>query len=611
MTAPDEIRGILRADLRHLHPYGAPQLDVPVQLNTNENPYPPSRRLQQAIAGAVAAVAGTLNRYPDRDATDLRKDLADYLGHGLTARQVWAANGSNEVIQQLLQAFGGPGRTALGFEPSYSMHPLISQVTGTRWVEGSRDADYGLSTAAEQVKARRPDVVFVTSPNNPTGTSVPLELIEEVYDAAAGLVVVDEAYAEFARAGTPSALRLLPGRPRLVVTRTMSKAFAAAGTRLGYLAADPAVVDALFSLRGCRITCPRSPRPSPAPRSRTGTSRSPPSRRSAASRDGLVGWLQEPRSPDRRRQQRQPTSSCSASSRRPGPPSGRSLLDRGVLIRNTGPDGWLRVTVGTPAENDAFKQALTEVVLPDDLFFSRHARPSRPASRVVRETKETALLVELRPGRPQALVAVETGVPFFDHMLNQLGKHGCLGLAIRAKGDTEIDGHHTVEDTSIALGQALEEAASAGKSGIQRFGDALVPLDETLVQRRRRPVRPPVCGARGAGRHVADDRDLRHHAHQAHLGVPGALGRHLPARPRAVRPQPAPHRRGAVQGRGPRAARRRGARPQVTGRPVHQGRTLTGTTEGDSERMRGPTAPPHDPGQPPRATAAVEAGRPR
>ena len=219
-----------------------------MQLNTNENPYAPSAALCQAIADAVAGVAGRLNRYPDRDAVDLRKDLADYLGHGLTARQVWAANGSNEIIQQLLQAFGGPGRSALGFEPSYSMHPLIAQVTATAWIAGSRDADYGMSTAAGQARQHRPDVTFITSPNNPTGTSVPLSLIEEVYDAAPGLVVVDEAYAEFVRAGTPSALTLLPGRPRLVVSRTMSKAFAAA-TRLGYLAADPAVIDALLTVR--------------------------------------------------------------------------------------------------------------------------------------------------------------------------------------------------------------------------------------------------------------------------------------------------------------------------------------------------------------------------
>src|SRR6201997_2831714 len=153
----------VRDDLKDLHPYGAPQIDVPVLLNTNENPYPPSPALQRAIAGAVAQAASTLNRYPDRDAVELRKDLADYLGHGLTAAHLWAANGSNEIIQQLLQAFGGPARKALGFEPSYSMHPLISQVTGTVWIEGSRDADYGLSTAAEQVRASRPDVVFVTS----------------------------------------------------------------------------------------------------------------------------------------------------------------------------------------------------------------------------------------------------------------------------------------------------------------------------------------------------------------------------------------------------------------------------------------------------------------
>ncbi len=239
----------IRDDLKDLDPYGAPQLDVKVQLNTNENPYGPSESLQRAVADAVYAVAGTLNRYPDRDAIELRRDLADYLGHGLTAQQLWAANGSNEVIQQLLQAFGGPGRTALGFEPSYSMHPLISLATCTEWIAGRRDADYGLATAAEQVARHRPDVTFITSPNNPTGTSVPLGLIADAYDAADGILVVDEAYAEVRRDGSRRALTLLPGRERLVVCRTMSKAFAAAGTRLGYLAADPAVPDALLRVR--------------------------------------------------------------------------------------------------------------------------------------------------------------------------------------------------------------------------------------------------------------------------------------------------------------------------------------------------------------------------
>src|SRR6202167_774572 len=239
----------VRDDLKGLSPYGAPQLDVPVKLNTNENPYAPTERLQQAIARAVGDVAGTLNRYPDRDAVDLRRDLAEYLGHGLSGREVWAANGSNEIIQQVLQAFGGPGRTALGFEPSYSMHPLLSLVTCTEWIDGTRDADYGLSTAAEQVRATQPDIVFVVSPNNPTGTAAPIELIEEIYDASPGMVFMDEAYAEFRRDGTPSALPLLPGRTRPCVSRTVSKSFAAAGTLLGYLAADADLIDILLTVR--------------------------------------------------------------------------------------------------------------------------------------------------------------------------------------------------------------------------------------------------------------------------------------------------------------------------------------------------------------------------
>jgi histidinol-phosphate aminotransferase len=347
----------VRDDLKDLHPYGAPQLDVPVQLNTNENPYAPSPALQHAIAEAVAGVAGTLNRYPDRDATDLRKDLADYLGHGLTAQQVWAANGSNEIIQQLLQAFGGPGRTALGFEPSYSMHPLISTVTATRWVAAERDADYGMSTAAEQVKRHQPDIVFITSPNNPTGTSVPLDLIEAAYDEAPGMVIVDEAYAEFRRDGTPSALTLLPGRPRLVVTRTMSKAFAAAGTRLGYLAADPAVLDALLLVR---LPYHLSTVTQAVARAALAHRAEPLATVEAlrAGRDDLVAWL---------RGNGLTVADSDANFVLFGVFGDRAavwqgLLDRGVLIRNTGPDGWLRVTVGTPEETAAFKAALTEVL---------------------------------------------------------------------------------------------------------------------------------------------------------------------------------------------------------------------------------------------------------
>jgi histidinol-phosphate aminotransferase len=351
----------VRDDLKDLHPYGAPQIDVPVRLNTNENPYPPSPRLVRAIADAVAEAAATLNRYPDRDAVELRKDLADYLGHGLTGRHVWAANGSNEVIQQLLQAFGGPGRQALGFEPGYAMHRLIARVTGTGWVAVDRDDDFGLDPerAARAVRDARPSLVFLTSPNNPTGTAAPVPVIEAICDAAPGLVVIDEAYAEFARQGTPSALTLLPRYPGLVVTRTMSKAFAMAGARVGYLAAAPEVVDKLLLVR---LPYHLSAVTQAVARAALALASEPLASVAAlrAERDTLVGWL---------RQRGLTVADSDANFVLFGEFDSRhevwqGLLDRGVLIREVGPPRWLRVTVGTPAEMAAFRSALAEVLAP-------------------------------------------------------------------------------------------------------------------------------------------------------------------------------------------------------------------------------------------------------
>jgi len=336
--------------------------DVPVRLNVNENPYPPSPALAQAIADAVAAVAGTLNRYPDRDAAGLRDDLAAYLGHGLTRQQVWAANGSNEIIQQVLQAFGGPGRTALGFEPSYSMHPLIAQATGTGWVAGARDAGddgFGIDTgrAVAVVRDVRPDVVFLTSPNNPTGTALPPGVIEAVCDAAPGMIVVDEAYAEFARDGRGGALGLLPRYQRLVIARTMSKAFALAGARVGYLAASPEVVRALQIVRlpyhlsaitqaVARVALARSAELLATVE------------KLREERDQLVAWL---------RGRGLKAADSDANFVLFGEFADRhavwqGLLDRGVLIREVGPPGWLRVSVGTAQETAAFRGALDEVL---------------------------------------------------------------------------------------------------------------------------------------------------------------------------------------------------------------------------------------------------------
>jgi len=349
----------LRDELRGELPYGAPQLDVPVRLNVNENPYPPSETVVAEIAAAVADVARGLNRYPDRDAFALRADLAAYLGHDLSGDEMWAANGSNEVMLQLLSAFGGPGRTAVSFAPPYSMYPEYARDTHTTWVVGRRRDDFTVdpARAVAVIGERSPHVVLLASPNNPTGTALPIDVIEAICEAAPGVVVVDEAYAEFRRAGTPSALTLLPRYPRLVVTRTMSKAFAFAGGRLGYLAAAPAVVDAVRIVRlpyhlsavtqaAARVALAHAPEML----ARVDELRE--------RRDETVEWLRG-------------IGLDAAESDANFVLFGRfadrhvvwqGLLDRGVLIRETGPDGWLRVSIGTADEMAAFRSALKELL---------------------------------------------------------------------------------------------------------------------------------------------------------------------------------------------------------------------------------------------------------
>ncbi|HEX6873536.1 MAG TPA: histidinol-phosphate transaminase [Micromonosporaceae bacterium] len=348
----------IRDELRGRTPYGAPQFEVPFRLNTNENPHPLPPAVIETIEKALHETLRDLNRYPDRDALALREDLADYLGHGLTSANVWAANGSNEVQQQLLQAFGGPGRTAMGFAPSYSMHPLLAVSTATGWLDGHRNASFGLTEehAKAQVRVYQPDVIFVCSPNNPTGAAVPLNVIEAIAQEAPGIVIVDEAYIEFARPGTRSAVTLLPNYPRLIVTRTMSKAFALAGVRLGYLAAHPAVVQAVqlvrlpYHLSALTQAAARAALAHP-------TALLAQVEAIKEQRDRIVAGLRElgltvaesdanfvlfGQFKDQQR-------------------VWQSLLDRGVLVRDVGLPGWLRVTAGTEEETNMFLAAVETV----------------------------------------------------------------------------------------------------------------------------------------------------------------------------------------------------------------------------------------------------------
>ena len=351
----------LRDDLRGRTPYGAPQLDVAVRLNTNENPYPPPPELVADVTAAVAEVAADLHRYPDRDALALRSDLAGYLsaatGVPLGYRDVWAANGSNEVLQQILQAFGGPGRRAVGFEPSYSMHPIIAGGTRTDWLPVPRRADFTVDVpaAAALLRAETPDVTFLTSPNNPTGQSLEPAELATLVDAAPGVVVVDEAYAEFS--DRPSAITLLATHGhKLIVSRTMSKAFAFAGGRLGYLAAAPAVVDALQLVR---LPYHLSVLTQAAARAAL---------RHADATLGSVALL--------RGERHRVVDELAAAGYdvvpsdanfvligafADAPRAWRAFLERGVLVRDVGIPGRLRVTVGTPEENDAFLAVATEL----------------------------------------------------------------------------------------------------------------------------------------------------------------------------------------------------------------------------------------------------------
>lgn len=349
----------LRPELVGEQPYGAPQLDVPVCLNTNENPYPPSARIRAQMAAAIEKTARSINRYPDRDAIGLRSDLAKYLGFGLGVDNIWAANGSNEVMTHVLSAFGGPGRAVLSFTPTYSMYPEYARNTHTGYVTVPRKPDFTLDAelVLDAIEQSHAELVLITTPNNPTGTTTPVKVVEEICENTDALVVVDEAYQEFTEFPEDSALALLPRFGRLIVSRTLSKAFALAGGRVGYLAAAPAVVDA------CRIV--RLPYHLSA---QTQTI----ARVALANRVEMLAQVATLRDACQQLQewlrrvglQVVPSQSnfCLFGRFTDRHTVWQALLDKGVLVREVGPGGYLRVCVGTPQELAAFREALTSVL---------------------------------------------------------------------------------------------------------------------------------------------------------------------------------------------------------------------------------------------------------
>lgn len=347
----------LRANLVGKSPYGAPQDPVPVSLNVNENTHPIPDEVVADITLALERAVRTANRYPDRDFDELRVALAGYLGHGLTADQLWAANGSNEVLQQVLQAFGGPGRTLLSFTPTYSMYPLLAGGTDTGWIDVPRPAGYRLTPEAvrEALALHRPSIAILCGPNNPTGTPLDRDVIIAAYESFDGILIVDEAYFEF-DGERESALALLEGRPRLLVSRTMSKAFAFAGVRLGYLAADPAVIDALRLVRlPYHLSALTQAAATTAIKHSATMLATVADIRAQRDRLGgalaALGYL---------------VHDSGANFLLVGgfaDPDGmfEALRARGILIRNLGIDGHLRITAGTQAETSAVIEAITEL----------------------------------------------------------------------------------------------------------------------------------------------------------------------------------------------------------------------------------------------------------
>ena len=355
----------LREDLRGKSPYGAPQLAVPVRLNTNENPHPPTQALIDDVTRSVRAVAGDLHRYPDRDAVALRTELAAYMsaqtGVDVGVDNLWAANGSNEILQQLLQAFGGPGRSAIGFVPSYSMHPIISDGTQTEWMVANRADDFSLDAevAVHAIKERNPDIVFVASPNNPSGQSISLDelrrLLEALSSQTTGILILDEAYGEFS--SQPSAVNLIADFPtKLVVTRTMSKAFAFAGGRLGYLIAAPAVIDAMLLVRlPYHLSSVTQAAARAALRHADDTLASVDTLISERNRvtDVLtdMGFRVIPSD----------ANFIMFGEFADAPTTWQRYLDAGILIRDVGIPGYLRATIGLADENDALLEASARI----------------------------------------------------------------------------------------------------------------------------------------------------------------------------------------------------------------------------------------------------------
>jgi histidinol-phosphate aminotransferase/imidazoleglycerol-phosphate dehydratase/histidinol-phosphatase len=456
-NAPSLAARLARPEILALAPCdiaGAP-LRGTIRLDANENPF----------AALVAGQAG-INRYPEPQPHALRQRLADL--YGVAPACLWVARGSDDAIDLLIRAFCRPGIDSVGIvEPTFSAYAQFARIQGARVISArlTDDFEFDGDAVLAAVHDPAPKLLFLCTPNNPTGTAIdPGEVRRIARALPETLVVVDEAYGEFS--DRPSFAAEASGN--LVVLRTLSKAYGLAGARIGCAIADPAIIDLLAKV------APPYPLPTPsiaAALDALGPERMPIHaervRRLLADRAALAARLAEVAEIERIRVGGnflflEVADAADLALR---------LAAAAVRIRfrpNAAPGG-VRITVGTEAEN----RALLAV------FGIADADAPRRRADIIRDTRETRIALSLDLDRPEPR-SIDSGIPFYDHMLDQVAAHGGFGLTLACSGDLDIDPHHSVEDIAIALGLGLREALG-DKRGIGRFGFAL-PMDETSAE---------------------------------------------------------------------------------------------------------------------------------
>lgn len=458
----EDVLKLIRPNILGLEAYSTARDDCgsnqpEIFLDANENPY-----------------NNGINRYPDPHQKALKAKIAEI--KGISAGSLFLGNGSDEAIDLVYRVFCVPGASnAVSIAPSYGMYEVAAAMNDVEFrkvrlrPEFSMDTEAMLSAADSKTR-----LMFICSPNNPTGNSFPVEQIEDILERFGGVVVLDEAYIDFSV--RPSLTSLVKRYPNLIVLQTLSKAWGMAGLRIGLAIADPAVI-ALMS----KVKYPYN--------INVLAQKMALMKLDEAAKDRAVTEIVGQRFRLEKELAKCPEVKGIYSSdanfllvRFENPDEVyERLLAGGVIVRNRskvpGCEGCLRITVGTPAENDRLLRLLAspvtepvEATTPGmEILGERHIR-------IVRNTKETKIALELDLDSIGGSGHISTGLPFFDHMLDQIPNHGGVALSINAKGDLQVDEHHTIEDVGIVFGEAIN-AALGSKLGMARYGFVL-PMDD-------------------------------------------------------------------------------------------------------------------------------------